>query len=101
MHENRFLRLIQHLLQAGYVENWRYRTTLSGAPQGSLVSPVLATIYLDKLDTYVATELLPQDNQGKLRQINPAYDSIGKRMRTCRKRATQTAPTASESKDPR
>src|SRR5712691_11487694 len=53
---------------------------------GGVVSPVLANIYLDKLDKYVETELLPQHNQGKLRQINPAYDSIGKRMRKWRKR---------------
>lgn len=86
IHDNRFLRLIRHLLQAGYLEDWHYHNTLSGTPQGSIVSPVLANIYLDKLDKFVETELLPQYNQGKLRQINPAYDSIGKRMRKCRKR---------------
>ena len=36
IHDNRFLRLIQHLLQAGYLEEWRYHSTLSGAPQGGL-----------------------------------------------------------------
>ena len=60
------------------------------APPGSIVSPVLANIYLDRLDKFVDTELLPQYNQGKLRQITPAYDSIGKRMRNCRKRGDFT-----------
>jgi len=31
IHDNRFLRLIKHLLQAGYLEEWRYHMTLSGA----------------------------------------------------------------------
>lgn len=53
IHDNRFLRLIGNLLQAGYLEDWRYHETLSGSPQGGVVSPILANIYLDKLDTYV------------------------------------------------
>ena len=47
----RFLRLIQTLLQAGYLEDWHYHTTLSGTPQGAIVSPLLSNLYLDKLDT--------------------------------------------------
>ena len=34
IHDNRFLRLIRGLLQAGYLEEWRYTKTLSGVPQG-------------------------------------------------------------------
>jgi len=37
--DNRFLRLIDGLLQAGYLEEWRYHATLSGAPQGGVVTP--------------------------------------------------------------
>src|SRR6266436_9617239 len=36
IHDGRFLRLIRELLQAGYVEEWRYNATLSGAPQGGI-----------------------------------------------------------------
>jgi retron-type reverse transcriptase len=49
--DNRLLRLIEHLLKAGYVEQWTYRPTMAGTPQGGIVSPILANIYLDKLDT--------------------------------------------------
>jgi hypothetical protein len=35
-HDGRFLRLIDGLLRAGYLEEWRYHPTLSGCPQGSL-----------------------------------------------------------------
>jgi retron-type reverse transcriptase len=51
IHDNRFLRLIEDMLKAGYLEDWTYNKTLSGAPQGGVVSPILSNIYLDKLDT--------------------------------------------------
>lgn len=45
--DQRFLRLIENLLEAGYLEQWRYHATPSGSPQGGIVSPLLANIYLD------------------------------------------------------
>jgi hypothetical protein len=41
IHDGRFLRLISHMLKAGYLEDWRWRATLSGSPQGSVASPDL------------------------------------------------------------
>jgi group II intron reverse transcriptase/maturase len=46
--DNRFLRLIAQLLQAGYLEDWTFRATYSGTPQGGVVSPLLANIYLGR-----------------------------------------------------
>jgi glycosyltransferase involved in cell wall biosynthesis len=37
--DQRFLRLIQNLLNAGYLENWQYQRTLSGTPQGGILTP--------------------------------------------------------------
>ena len=73
IHDNRFLRLIANLLKAGYLEDWTHTATLSGTPLGGIVSPILANIYLDRLDTFVETILLPAQNQGDKRQKNPAY----------------------------
>ena len=73
IHDNRFLRLIQQMLKAGYLEDWKYHETLSGAPQGGVVSPVLSNIYLHKLDVYVETVLIQQYTRGKLRKPNPEY----------------------------
>src|SRR5690349_15858354 len=40
--DNRFLRLIRNMLKAGYMEDWQHHDTLSGTPQGGVVSPVLS-----------------------------------------------------------
>ena len=64
IHDNRFLRLIRNMLKAGYLEDWEYHETLSGIPQGGVVSPILSNIYLDKLDKFVEQELIPQYTQG-------------------------------------
>ena len=53
IHDGRFLRLINRMLQAGYLEDWRWNATLSGAPQGGIASPVLSNIYLDQFDQFV------------------------------------------------
>jgi retron-type reverse transcriptase len=66
LHDNRFLRLIRHLLEAGYVEEWKFHRTLSGSPQGG-VCINLANIYLDKLDQFVNEKLLPDFNCGEPR----------------------------------
>ena len=70
--DNRFLRLIRNMLKAGYLEDWQYHDTLSGTPQGGVVSPVLSNIYLHKLDEFVERELIPQYTQGSPPEGQPA-----------------------------
>ena len=76
--DNRFLRLIQNLLKAGYMEQWKYNKTYSGTPQGGVVSPLLANIYLDKLDHY-AEEYIKVYNKGKRRALNLGYQRLNNR----------------------
>src|SRR6266540_7514402 len=39
IHDGRFLRLLGHMLKAGYLEDWRFNATLSGTPQGGVATP--------------------------------------------------------------
>ncbi len=85
LHDNRFLRLLKHLLRAGYLEEWRYGQTLSGTPQGGVVSPILANVYLDRLDQFVENVLTPAHTRGSARKPNPAYTRLRNRMAYHRK----------------
>jgi group II intron reverse transcriptase/maturase len=85
IHDNRFLRLLRQMLRAGYLEDWRYNATLSGAPQGGVVSPILSNIYLDKLDTFVDTVLIPEYTRGTNRARNRAYVDIEVMIRRARR----------------
>jgi group II intron reverse transcriptase/maturase len=76
IHDGRFLRLIGHMLKAGYLEDWRWNATLSGCPQGGIASPVLSNIYLDRLDQYVEQRLLPEYNSGRRRRPNREYQVV-------------------------
>jgi group II intron reverse transcriptase/maturase len=76
IHDNRFLRLIRQLLEAGYLEEWKHHKTLSGAPQGGVLSPLLSNIYLDRFDHYIAQRLVPAHTRGKQRRRNPAYQRL-------------------------
>lgn len=67
-----FLRLIRKFLNAGYIEDWVFHRTYSGTPQGGIISPILANIYLDKLDKYIR-EYIHRFNKGKTRRDNARY----------------------------
>jgi group II intron reverse transcriptase/maturase len=86
IHDNRFLRLIRGMLTAGYLEDWVWGATLSGAPQGGVASPILSNVYLSRLDKFVETELIPQYTRGVLRTRNPAYRAVEAAVLRARRR---------------
>ncbi|NIY70761.1 RNA-directed DNA polymerase [Streptomyces malaysiensis] len=86
IHDQRFLRLVRNMLKAGYMEDWRWGATLSGAPQGGVASPVLSNIYLHKLDEFVETVLIPEYTRGKRRARNPAYLEMQNLLAKARRR---------------
>jgi len=50
--DRRVLKLIRKWLAAGVMVDGGVRQTLAGTPQGGVISPLLANIYLDELDRY-------------------------------------------------
>jgi len=51
--DERFISLIWKTLRAGYSLNGTFHKTMMGTPQGSIVSPMLANIYLSEFDQKV------------------------------------------------
>jgi group II intron reverse transcriptase/maturase len=88
--DNRFLRLLRNMLQAGYLEDWGWGSTLSGVPQGGVVSPILSNIYLHRLDTFMETVLIPQYTRGVLRASNWEYKRVASAIARARKRGDRT-----------
>jgi hypothetical protein len=85
IHDNRFIRLIENLLTAGYLEDWKFNATLSGTPQGGVVSPILSNIYLDRLDKWIESTLLPAYTRGTERKYNTTYTRANARVQKLRR----------------
>src|SRR5215471_9594792 len=94
IHDSRFLRLIGAMLKTGYLEDWRWNATLSGAPQGGVASPILSNIYLDRLDKFVEQQLLPVYSRGRLRRPNPAYEQVENAIARARRHGDREAVRA-------
>jgi group II intron reverse transcriptase/maturase len=86
IHDGRFLTLMRGLLDAGYMEEWTLNQTLSGVPQGGVISPILSNLLLDKLDKFVETILLPKYTRGVRRKGNPEYQRLVNRANRERRR---------------
>jgi len=76
IHDGRLVKLIEGLLKAGYMNDWKYFNTFSGTPQGGIISPLLANIYLNDFDRFMEDTLLPKYTKGNLRAKNPLYTRL-------------------------
>lgn len=87
--DEKFLRLIRKFLKAGYLEDWQYHNTYSGTPQGGIISPILANIYLDKLDRYME-ELKKRFDKGAVRAVYPETYELEKKRGVLAKKIRNT-----------
>jgi len=78
--DTRFIQLIRKFLSAGYMENWRYSQTYSGTPQGGIVSPILANIYLHELDVFIEQLKQRFDQPTRKKCYTPEYDRVRQRL---------------------
>lgn len=79
IHDEKFIRLIYKFLNAGYLEDWIYHRTYSGTPQGGIISPILANIYLHEFDEFVI-ELKNKFDKGKERKVNSEWNKLNKKI---------------------
>ena len=86
--DDRFLRLIRKFLNAGYMEEWQFNKTYSGTPQGGIISPVLANIYLDKFDKYM-NEYANKFNKGTARSRNKDICKLNSRVHYLKRRINE------------
>lgn len=86
----RFTQLLWMFLKAGYMEGWRYNKTFSGTPQGGIVSPILANIYLHELDKRVLTEKQQFDLPRKSYYTSD-YSRQASKVHSLRKRISNAA----------
>ena len=96
--DRRVLKLIRQWLKAGVMEDGEVRETLAGTPQGGVISPLLANIYLHLLDRLWAAKcgtlgkliryaddfvvMTPTESKAKeaLRQIEFVMSKLGLRL---------------------
>lgn len=87
--DEKMIRLIWKFLRAGFMEDWQYNKTFSGTPQGGIISPLLANIYLDEFDKWIENVLMVEMNEGqaKKRKRNPEYRALEYQLGKLKKKA--------------
>ena len=90
-----FIGLIWKFLKAGYMEDWKYHNTYSGTPQGSIISHILANIYMNELD-YFMEEYAKAFYSGKRRKVNPVYKKMQRMYQKKQKELKQKETNGNE-----
>lgn len=85
IHDGRLVTLIGNLLTAGYMKDLQRYDTDSGTPQGGIVSPLLANIYLNELDKFLTDTLIPEYTRGDKRGLNPEYIKVSTNLAKARR----------------
>ena len=90
-----FISLIWKFLRAGHLENGQLHRPDRGLHQGSIISPILANIYLNELDCFMATYKTSFD-KGTKRQLSKEYISVQNKEQRLRKSISGLAGNSRE-----
>lgn len=93
----RFLSLIRKALKVGYMEFRKYSHSVAGTFQGSIISPILANIYLNKLDSFIA-KLKEDFDIGNKATTNPTYRTFSRHRAKSMKEKSSLHKTVTPSK---
>ncbi|MDV3166195.1 MAG: reverse transcriptase domain-containing protein ['Waltheria sp.' little leaf phytoplasma] len=78
IHKNKTLQTINQWLKAGIMDNYQFQQTFSGSPQGGIISPLLANIYLNQIDIKI-NELIEKGIP--IKKTNPEYRRLIRRQK--------------------
>lgn len=87
----RLLNLIRSFLKAGYMEDWKYYGTYSGSPQGGIISPILANIYLNELDKFVESLKKSFDTKTPY-TLTPEYEALQRKRAYTKRKIDRRKP---------
>lgn len=74
--DKRFLEIIRRFLKAGIIENEMYYETDKGSPQGGVISPILANIYLHLVQDLWVEKVVKRKSRGEVYYVRYADDSL-------------------------
>ncbi len=93
--DERFLNLVRKSLTAGYLEFRTPVNSIIGTPQGSILSPLLANIYMHELDLFV-DGIAKREERPPQRVYTKEYADLTNRIRRLRRRLTRAEADAKE-----
>ena len=73
--DRRFIELINRFLKSGIIENEMYYETDKGTPQGGIISPILANIYLHFVQDLWVEKIVKPKSRGEVYYVRYADDS--------------------------
>lgn len=79
--DGRILHVIKQWLSCGYIENDQHHKTKRGTPQGGVISPLLANVYLNPLDKAFEQSGLGSRKEGSIHIVRYADDMMLLAMR--------------------
>ncbi|WP_226280826.1 group II intron reverse transcriptase/maturase [Cytobacillus oceanisediminis] len=82
LRDKRFLAIIKKMLKAGYMEKGLEFDTEVGTPQGGIISPLLANIYLNSFDWMIAKEYQFHPHTKRYTRRDSGYSRLIKRGHT-------------------